>query len=68
VTKAQKLSPLKKGLLTLMKKFWCSSGMAMQASAASALTMVTWMEHPHLTLLLLINLQNVVESEDNDDE
>jgi hypothetical protein len=51
--KAQKLSPLKKGLLALMKKLRCSSGTAMRALAASTLTMVTWLEHPHLTLLLL---------------
>jgi hypothetical protein len=39
-----------------MKKLWCSSGTAMQALAASALTMVAWLEHPHLTLLLLTPL------------
>jgi hypothetical protein len=36
-----------------MKKLRCSSGTAMRALAASALTMVSWLEHPHLTLLLL---------------
>jgi hypothetical protein len=51
--KAWKLSPLKKGLLALMKKLWCSSGTVMRALAASALTMVAWLDHPHLTLLLL---------------
>jgi hypothetical protein len=30
--------------------------MAMRALAASALTMVTWLEHPHLTFLLLTPL------------
>jgi hypothetical protein len=56
VKKAWKLSPSKKGLLILMKKLWCSSGTAMRALAASALTMVAWLEHPHLTLLLLTPL------------
>jgi hypothetical protein len=51
--KAQKLSPSKKGLLALMKKFQCSSGTTMQFLAVSALTMVAWQKHPHLTLLLL---------------
>jgi hypothetical protein len=53
VKKAQKLRPSSKGLLALMKKLRCSSGTAMRALAASALTMVAWLEHPHLTLLLL---------------
>jgi hypothetical protein len=39
-----------------MKKLWCSGGTAMQALAALALTMVSWLEHPHLTLLLLTPL------------
>jgi hypothetical protein len=39
-----------------MKKLWCSSGTAMQALAALALTMVAWLEHPHLTLFLLTPL------------
>jgi hypothetical protein len=51
--KAQKLRPSRKGLLALMKKLWCSSGTVMRALATSALTMVVWLEHPHLTLLLL---------------
>jgi hypothetical protein len=47
--------------------------MVMRALAASDLTMVTWLEHPHLTLLLFdsppsANLQNVEESEDEDDD
>jgi hypothetical protein len=50
VKKAQKLSHSKKGLLTLMNKLQCSSGTAMRALAASALTMMVWLEHPHLTL------------------
>jgi hypothetical protein len=41
VKKPRKLSHSKKGLLTLMKKLWCSSGLAMRASAALALTMVS---------------------------
>jgi hypothetical protein len=53
VKKAQKLSPSKKGLLALMKKLQCSSGTAMRALLASALTMVVWLDHPHLTLVLL---------------
>jgi hypothetical protein len=53
VKKAQKLRPSRKGLLDLMKKLRCSSGMAMRALATLALTMVAWLEHPHLTLLLL---------------
>jgi hypothetical protein len=53
VKKAQKFRPLKKGLLALMKKLRCSSGTAMRALVASALTMVAWLEHPQLTLLLL---------------
>jgi hypothetical protein len=36
-----------------MKKLRCSSDTAMQALAASTLTMVAWLGHPHLTLLLL---------------
>jgi hypothetical protein len=56
VKKARKLSSSKKGLLTLMKKFRCSGGIAMRALAALALTMVSWLEHPHLTLLLLTPL------------
>jgi hypothetical protein len=51
VKKARKLSHSKKGLLALMKKLQCSSGMLMIYLAASALTMVPWLEHPHLTLL-----------------
>jgi hypothetical protein len=51
VKKAQKLRPSRKGLLALMKKLRCNSGMVMQALAALALTMVAWLEHPHLTLL-----------------
>jgi hypothetical protein len=39
-----------------MKKLRCSSGTMMRALAASALTMMTWLEHPHLTLLLLTPL------------
>jgi hypothetical protein len=39
-----------------MKKLRCSGGTAMQALAALALTMVSWLEHPHLTLLLLTPL------------
>jgi hypothetical protein len=53
VKKAQKLSHSKKRLSALMKKLRCSSGTVMRALAASALTMVAWLEHPHLTLLLL---------------
>jgi hypothetical protein len=56
VKKAQKLRPLKKGLLALMKKLRFSSGTVMRALAASALTMVAWLEHLHLTLLLLTPL------------
>jgi hypothetical protein len=56
VKKARKLRHSKKGLLALMKKLRCSSGTAMRALAASALTMVAWLEHPHLTLLLLTPL------------
>jgi hypothetical protein len=56
VKKAQKLSPSKKGLLVLMKKLRCSSGTVMRALPTSALTMVAWLEHPHLTLLLLTPL------------
>jgi hypothetical protein len=56
VKKAQKLSHSKKGLLALMKKLWYNSGTAMQALAALTLTMVTWLEHPHLTILLLTPL------------
>jgi hypothetical protein len=61
VKKVQKLSPSKKGLLTLMKKLWCSSGTAMRALVASALTTVAWLEHPHLTLLLLTLLRQILE-------
>jgi hypothetical protein len=43
-------------LLTLMKKLRCSSGTVMQVLAASTLTMVAWLEHPYLTLLLLTPL------------
>jgi hypothetical protein len=43
----------KKGLLALMKKLRCSSGTVMRALAGSGLTMVIWLEHPHLILLLL---------------
>jgi hypothetical protein len=39
-----------------MKKLSCSSGTAMWTLAALALTMVAWLEHPHLTLLLLTPL------------
>jgi hypothetical protein len=39
-----------------MKKLRCSSGTVMQALAASDLTMVAWLEHPNLTLLLLTPL------------
>jgi hypothetical protein len=39
-----------------MKKLRCSSGTAMRVLAASALTMVAWLEHPDLTLLLLTPL------------
>jgi hypothetical protein len=53
VKKAQKLSHSKKRLLALMKKLRCSSGTVMQALVALSLTMVTWLDHPHLTLLLL---------------
>jgi hypothetical protein len=56
VKKAQKLSPSKKVFLALMKKLRCSSGTTMQALAVSALTMVAWLKHPHLTLLLLTPL------------
>jgi hypothetical protein len=56
VKKVQKLSHSKKGLLALMKKFWCSGGTVMRALAASTFTMVAWLEHPHLTLLLLTPL------------
>jgi hypothetical protein len=56
VKKAQKLSSSNKGLLALMKKLQCSSGTTMRALATSALTMVAWLEHPHLTLLLLTPL------------
>jgi hypothetical protein len=62
VKKAQKLRHSKKGLLALMKKLRCSSGTVMRALAASALTMVAWLEHPHLTLLLLtLFLQQIRE-------
>jgi hypothetical protein len=45
-----------------MKKLRCSSGTVMRALAASALTMVAWLEHPHLTLLLLtLFLQQIRE-------
>jgi hypothetical protein len=54
--KARTLNLLRKELVVLMKKFWCSSGMAIRASAASALTMVAWLVHPHLTHLRLIPL------------
>jgi hypothetical protein len=56
VKKAQKLNPLKKGLLALIKKLWYSSGTSMRALAASALTMVAWLEHRHHILLLLTPL------------
>jgi hypothetical protein len=36
-----------------MKKLRCSSGTVMRALAGSGLTMVIWLEHPHLILLLL---------------
>jgi hypothetical protein len=36
-----------------MKKLWCNGGTVMRALAALALTMVAWLEHPHITLLLL---------------
>jgi hypothetical protein len=39
-----------------MKKLWCSSGTAMRALTALAFTIVAWLEHPHLTLLLLTPL------------
>jgi hypothetical protein len=39
-----------------MKKLWCSSGTVMRALVASALTLVAWLEHPRLTLLLLTPL------------
>jgi hypothetical protein len=39
-----------------MKKLRCSSGTAMRALVASTLTVVAWLEHPHLTLLLLTPL------------
>jgi hypothetical protein len=42
-----------------MKKLWCSSGTVMRALAASALTMMTWLEHPHITLLLLTLLWQI---------
>jgi hypothetical protein len=48
--------PLKKGLLALTLKLWCSSGMEMQASTASDLTLVAWPVHPPLTLLHLTPL------------
>jgi hypothetical protein len=54
--KAQTLNLLRKELLILMKKFQCSSGTVIQDSAASALTMVAWLGHPHLTHLRLIPL------------
>jgi hypothetical protein len=54
--KARTLNLLRKELLILMKKFQCSSGTLIQASAASALTMVAWLGHPHLTHLRLIPL------------
>jgi hypothetical protein len=56
VKKAQKVSHSKKRLLALMKKIRCNSGTAMRALADLALTMVAWLEHPHLTLLLLTPL------------
>jgi hypothetical protein len=56
VKKAWKLRPLKKGLLALMLKLWCSSAMEMQSSPTSDLTMVAWLGHPHLTLLHLTPL------------
>jgi hypothetical protein len=59
VKKAQKLGLSKKGLLALMKKLQCSSGTAMRALAALALTMVAWLEHPHLILLLTPLLQQI---------
>jgi hypothetical protein len=61
VKKAWKFSPSKKGLLTLMKKLWCSSGTVMRASVALAFTMVVWLEHPHLTLLLLTPLLRQIQ-------
>jgi hypothetical protein len=42
-----------------MKKLRCSSGTAMRALAALALTMVAWLEHPHLILLLTPLLQQI---------
>jgi hypothetical protein len=39
-----------------MKKLRCSSGTAMRALTASALTMLAWLEHSYLTLLLLTSL------------
>jgi hypothetical protein len=53
VKKAQKLSHLKKGLLTLMIRLRCSSGMEIRASATLALTIVAWAVHHPLTLLHL---------------
>jgi hypothetical protein len=47
--KAQKLSPLKKWLLSLMLKLWCSSGTMTPASVDLALTMAAQPVHPNLT-------------------
>jgi hypothetical protein len=51
--KAQKLNLLKKESLALMKRLWCGSGMEMQATAASALTLVARPVNPPPTLLHL---------------
>jgi hypothetical protein len=56
-----------------MKKLWCNSDTAIRALAASALTMVAWLEHPHLTLPPVdspppANPQKIEESDDEDDD
>jgi hypothetical protein len=56
VKKGRRLSHLMKGLLASIWRLRCSSGMRMLASVASALTMVAWLGHLHLTLLHLILL------------
>jgi hypothetical protein len=48
--KAQRLNPLKKGLLALRMKPQCSRGMVTPALVGLDLTLVARPVHPHLTL------------------
>jgi hypothetical protein len=67
VKKAQKLSHLKKGLLALMMRLWCSSGMEIRALAILALTMAAWAVHHPLTPPLFESLPPV-HSHDDEEE